>query len=530
MFREAMRVRKDLFASAVLGEHLTVAFGIHHRDWFSMDVPRHVPEAIASPRGSAKTTYFSFVDVLHAICFHTEEFIIIISESKSLAVERVMDIKSEIEGNDGIREFFGNLVGDVWKQDDLVCANGVRVVAKGRGGQIRGSKHKANRPSLIILDDVESSESVLSPIQREKIRQWYETDVRRAGRMDNDTKFRIVGTYLHPDALLPSLVEHNPGYVGKKYKAVLSWSNREDLWTEWREIYTNLTNPKRFEDAETFYQVNHDAMMSGVEMLWKGISYETIQKALITEGKSAVLKEYQNELDAGQFIFDMDNAVRFSASADGLLRSDGRLCKQEDILGASLFLDWAGGKDTLDNCYACAVLCVWERVPLSNHCYVYLADVWLDRVPLSKQIAACFDLYQKWSLLHVRFSIEDFPKDITGAIHDNVKRQFAEEKQRRANVGDASDLVLSFLPRNTEKIERITTKLEPMIANGWLAFNETLPRTFLEQFEQFPTHQFLDAPDATEGACQIKPVPKEPKRIIDRWERAEMEHENKVRL
>ena len=172
---------KPEFARTYLPHHVPLPFGQHHHTIMSADAGLH---AIAAPRGSAKTTVTCLIDVLHAICYKTEDFIIIISETKTLAIGRVMDIKSEIESNDVIRETFGVLRGTIWKQDEIITANGVRLTAKGRNGQIRGEKDGPNRPSLIILDDVESSESAVSPLQREKVRNWYQTDVRRAGRPD----------------------------------------------------------------------------------------------------------------------------------------------------------------------------------------------------------------------------------------------------------------------------------------------------------------------------------------------------------
>tara|TARA_Y100000310_G_scaffold54727_1_gene50155 strand:+ start:9408 stop:11069 length:1662 start_codon:yes stop_codon:yes gene_type:complete len=499
---------KRRFAEVFLAEHFGLPFGSHHEQWFNRPEKRGTLEAIAAPRGGAKTTFFSFIDVLHAICYETEQFIIITSESKSLAVERVMDVKGELESNEKIIEVYGEMRGHTtWKQDDIVCANGVRVTAKGRGGQIRGSKHGAERPSLILLDDVESSETVLSPLQREKVRNWYQTDVRRAGRPDGQTNFRIVGTYLHQDALLPQLVE-NPAYRSEKYKAVLSWSEREDLWTEWKALYTDLSDLERFDTAKGFYDANQVDMLKGVQMLWPdGISYYMVQEAIVADGRYSVMKEFQNEpYDPEHQIFDMENAVRFNMTEEGLLRSDDRLVSWDSIVGASLFLDWAGAKDSIENCFACAVLILWERFPVSKESYGYLADCWLGRGGLSEQIKACFDLYAKYSTLHFRFQIEEFVKDITGEITKGVRRAFGEEKQRRQDNGEPHNLTLParLHTRRHEKIDRIATALEPEIANGWLSFNNALPQQFMDMFIQFPTHEFVDGPDATEGAFSLK--------------------------
>ena len=503
---ERGRIDKQFFAEYFLADHLTFPFGEHHIQWFTRPYRRGGLEAIAAPRGSAKTTFFSFIEPLHDIYYGAEHFIIIISETKTLAVERVQDLKMEIDSNERLRSAFGEIKGDVWRQDEFV-ANGVRVVAKGTGGQIRGSKFGSHRPSKIILDDVESTDSAMSPIQRSKTRNWYQTDVRRAGSPEGTTNFLVVGTYLHQDALLPHLVGDNPAYEGQCHRAVETWSKNEALWAEWKDLYTNLTLSDRIEQAETFYGENKAELLDGVEMLWpEGIDYLTVQKAIVADGLQNVLKEYQNEpYDPEKQLFDMAHAVTFTLSEDGLVRSDGRTASWDNIVGASLFLDWAGGKDTLDNCFACAVIVLWEKLEFGDINYRYVLDAMLVRKPISGQIAAVFDLHAKYPEFSTRFAIEDFPKDITGLIHDGVRKAFAEEHSRRDREGLPNDITLQYLPRNTSKLERITAGLEPLIANGWLAFSDRLPQAYMDQMIQFPTHEFLDAPDATEGALSIKP-------------------------
>lgn len=498
----AQRLDRRQFAQRYLKHHVPLAFGQHHDDFF--DNGGFKLEAIAAPRGSAKTTFFTLIDVIYAICYELQDFIIIISETKSLAVERLMDVRMELETNERIQADFGDLIGPNWRQDDIICSNGVRVTAKGRGGQIRGSKHRASRPSLIILDDVESSDSVLSPLQREKVEKWYSTDVRRAGRPDGSTKFRIVGTFLHPDALLPQLTE-NPAYHSKIYKAVISWSNREDLWSRWTAIYSDLSNPSRIEDARKYYNENEKEMLAGVELLWpEGIDYYTVMEAIISEGRYAALKEFQNEMyDPTQFLFAMDKAVRFKTDADGIHRSDGRFVKWSQLSGVSYFLDWAGAKASQDNCYPVAVAVAWESFPASAEAYTYILDTRMDRVPPSQQIESLFDLHEHWSMLpQFRCGIEGFI-DTTSLIEDNVKKIFYDEVDKRRKNGKPYNLFLEFVRRHQAKLERITTALEHRIRNGWLSFNETLPVDFMRQFEQFPTHQFVDAPDAVEGALTL---------------------------
>lgn len=517
---------KVAFACVVLPHHVPDAFGRHHIKMLDRIPPglRGVQHVDAAPRGHAKTTARGTIEVTHDICFKdwheamgfmADTYIGVISETTDLSEAHLHTIKGEIEDNEALRFYFGNLVGQPWGVTLFRAKNGVWCERFSRGSAIRGKKRGKDRLTKVIGDDVESTESVQSPEQREKVRQWYQTDVRRAGVRNKQTNFLWVGTYLHQDALLPSLVD-NPGYTSDKYKAVISWATNEKLWQAWRAIYTDLSNPSRFEDARKFYEQNETAMLSGVEMLWEeGFSYYEVQEAIISDGLYAVMKELQNEpYDPERQIFDMENAVTFEVTDEGLLRSDKRLALWDNIIGASLFLDWAGGKDVADNCYACAVIMLWERFPLSSESYMYLLDCWMARGGYTTQIEACFDLHAKYSTFQTRYAIEDIPKDITRAIHDAFRTSFNETKTKRAALGKPHELTLEFLPRTQNKLERIAS-LEPDIQNGWLAFNKTLRQDFMDQFIQFPTHEYLDGPDATEGARQI-PVTKRKDKIPKR--------------
>ena len=83
------------------------------------------------------------------------------------------------------------------------------------------------------------------------------------------------------------------------------------------------------------------------------INYLAVRKEICDVGYWAVLRELQNETrDPSKAIFDMDNAITFKITDKGFLRSDDRLVAWNEIAGASLLLDWAGGKDSVNNCFS----------------------------------------------------------------------------------------------------------------------------------------------------------------------------------
>jgi len=79
---------------------------------------------------------------------------------------------------------------------------------RGAGQQVRGNLFNRYRPDLIIADDLENSESVMSAEQRQKLKDWWFSDVcNSVNRSRKDWKIVVVGTVLHEDSLLVNLME-----------------------------------------------------------------------------------------------------------------------------------------------------------------------------------------------------------------------------------------------------------------------------------------------------------------------------------
>ena len=523
-----------VFMKAYFPNYCYAPFGRHHEEMFNC-IPRGergVRRNIVAPRGSAKSVTMCTIYPLHRICYREydellgykpDDFILILSQTAEAAQDRVRSIKQELEQNEELIEDFGNFVGsDTWGVRRLHTANDVWIVSLGRGGQIRGSLQRNKRPSLIISDDIDDTEKVGNPTVRKKDHDWFNTDLQRAGNLDHTTNFINVDTIKHEESIT-SVLQRRPKWKTLFYRAVEEPASiyhddkdREALWKCWEKIFTDMTlsDAERESASEEFYLQNEEEMLRGVKLLWpEMISYKDVRAEVCDVGYWAVLRELQNSCrDPSKQIFNMEDAIRFKVQENGILRSDDRLVPWKSLSGGSVFLDWAGGKDSVKNAFAAATAVLWEPMPgrrenvatlAGSHAYVL--DVWMDRVKLSIQIDNALELYEdaqatlnkaydcKW-----RFGIEHFVKDTTGAIEEYVRMSFKEAQDRRRTSAK-----LELVPRFTNKIERIAA-LEPAITHGWLCFNEKLSIDYYKQMELFPTADFVDGPDATEGACQLR--------------------------
>ncbi len=178
--------------------------------------------AIAAPRGHAKSTAITLAYALTELIFGDKGFLLIISDTEDQAAAFLQNIASELIDNEllvktiGITKFKGRGLQDSATKLKGEFANGKRfcVMAKGSGQSLRGCKWLNKRPDLIIGDDLENDDIVLTSDAREKFRRWVMSVV--LPMMGDTGQIRIIGTILHMDAYLERLMPENQLRRGMK--------------------------------------------------------------------------------------------------------------------------------------------------------------------------------------------------------------------------------------------------------------------------------------------------------------------------
>ena len=177
---------------------------------------------VAAPRGHAKSTILTFLVVLYWIALRKKRFIVIVSDTATMAETFANDVRKQLEENTRLREDFGDLCGDTvvgrplkWTSGDFTAAHKdqrgrpvftTRVLARSTGAQFRGLRSGAYRPDAVMCDDLENDELVRTPEQRAKIWEWYTKAVLPALDPANGAVF-VIGTILHFDSLLMRLLK-----------------------------------------------------------------------------------------------------------------------------------------------------------------------------------------------------------------------------------------------------------------------------------------------------------------------------------
>lgn len=201
---------------------------------------------ITAFRGSGKSTLFTTLAPIWSVLGKPKnKFVVIASQTRQQAKQHFSNLKKELEDNDRLKMDLGPFEDktEEWGQYGIHIKDyDARIIAVSTGQSIRGIRHGAHRPDLIICDDIDDLESVKTSDSRKQTYDWFKGDLIPAG--DSETKIMVVGTPLHKDDLLHRLKEEiEEGKVNgtfKKYPLL-----KEDGKCLWRGKYPTKDDIKK---------------------------------------------------------------------------------------------------------------------------------------------------------------------------------------------------------------------------------------------------------------------------------------------
>ncbi len=454
--------------------------------------------AIAAPRGAAKSTVHTLLFPIMDFLYGRERHQVIISGTLTQAKNRLATISHELRNNQLIRDtFFGGKVPKFKVNSKRIELNGCCIEAFSAGSELRGISHGEYRPTRIILDDVEQSRNATKAYHRNNMLKWYDEVVENLG--DNYTHITIVGTILHTDSLLSTLL-NRPGYKGQLYRSIQEWDSCPELWRQWQRIYTDKSLEDASESALEFFLQHEDEMTAGTSVLWPSKeSYYILQQRLLTLGRCAFFKEKQNQpLKDGSQIFDTGLWQRF-ISPEGYIQvmPQGLTLEQQEAAALARrencaqsppaahrldelkyygFLDPAMGKATSrDGDYAAIVTVA--KAPDNT---LYVMNVWMEKASPMKQVEQIF-------ALHERYRYQKFGYESNG-FQETLGKFIREEQERRRRDGSHWTLPITDVKNVHNKHSRISL-LEPHILAGSILFQQDLPHQFYIQADEYDGHR-----------------------------------------
>lgn len=180
--------------------------GFHAEIYKTIRIPANDRVLIAAPRGTAKSTVCSLILPLWRVAYKRDEddlFIVIVSESQTQSINFLSRIKYHLTHSKTFKDLYGDLGPNTakrWTNNDIVLANGARIIAVGTGQRVRGFIEGDTRPNLIVVDDFESELNAATAEARVKNRKWMTEAV--IPSLSDDGRIVMVGTVISEDCFL----------------------------------------------------------------------------------------------------------------------------------------------------------------------------------------------------------------------------------------------------------------------------------------------------------------------------------------
>ncbi|HEM7399223.1 TPA: phage terminase large subunit [Citrobacter farmeri] len=420
-------------------------------------------DAIAAPRGEAKSTIVSQLFVIWCIVLALKHYPVIIMDSIDQAYPMLEAIKAELQFNPRLLMDFPEATGGgrVWQAGTILTRNDIKVQVAGSGKKLRGLRHGPYRPDLAVLDDIENDEQVRNPEQRDKLDNWLKKTVLPLGGAGAKFDVVYIGTILHHDSVLSRTLK-NPLWKRARFKALISWPHNMELWDKWEEVLRNNDEDGEFL-ARAFYEQHRAEMEDGAVVSWAARPLYTLMLIRARDGHSTFDAEYQNDPVNGEdapfngcitFWVNRLAEWRFYGSCDPSLGKAGNSRDPSALL--------VGGFNRFTGILDVVEARIKKRVP--------------DRI-----ISDVIELQREYHCL------------VWGVESVQFQEFLRTELVKRSAIAGIPVPARAVTP-STDKILRIES-LQPHVANGLIRLHPS-QITLIEQLRHFPKADHDDGPDA----------------------------------
>ncbi len=294
--------------------------------------------AMALPRGSGKST-ITEVAAIWAMLYGHREFVVLIGATESAALELLDSLMTELEVNERLAQDFpevcfpiqqldgianrcagqlyhGERTRITWTSNEIVLptikgskASGVVVRVAGITGRIRGMKYKrpdgrSVRPSLVVIDDPQTSESAGSLEQTRKRIRVLAGDILGLAGPGQKISGIMPCTIIRPGDMADIILNRqtHPDWNGERTKMVYEFPKNMKLWEQYADIRAeSLRTEGNIQQATDFYAKHRAEMDEGAKVSWEARfnpdEISALQHAmnLKLQDEVAFSAEYQND-------------------------------------------------------------------------------------------------------------------------------------------------------------------------------------------------------------------------------------------
>jgi len=310
--------------------------------------------AMAMPRGSGKTVICQ-VAVVWAALSGAAPFVCLIAASAERAQNLLENIKTWLETNPLLQQDFPEVCFPIqclerianrqkgqkylgeptrieWSADKVVLptiggsrASGTVISSSGmHGSDIRGQQHarpdgRVERPSLVLIDDPQTTESAWSRSQSERRESILAGDVLGMAGPGKKIAGLMACTIIRPGDMASRILnrEKHPDWQGECTKMVYAFPRNEKLWAKYAEIRNDsLRNDGDGFPATDFYREHRLDMDDGALVAWP----ERFNADEISALQHAMNLKFRDEL---AFYSEYQNEPRVEDLGDEMLTAEG---------------------------------------------------------------------------------------------------------------------------------------------------------------------------------------------------------------
>lgn len=462
-----------------------------HREFFDLcdhvnDKERNARLAIAAARGHSKSGMFSNAFPLHQVVFRRRKYVLIISETDSLSKKLIGWINKQLKFNALLREDFGELLHERNQQNEkdneeaFITTSNTLVESSSSGKQLRGKRHGAVRPDLVIIDDPSSMNNEGTKEAREKLVHWFNSVVVPIG--SKATAIVLVGTMVSATGLLNHVLKRKD-FKSSFHGAVINEPTNPKLWDEYCELYARADS---MEEVDEFYEANREQLEEGIELAWPWRwTYRALMHEKVNMGTRAYNSEYRNLAfsEDEQFFFPENYAKYhyYHESGRTFVVLDEKKIPLSDlhIVGA---WDIAMGKNKRSDYNS--VIIVGKHAPTGH---IFVLDEHASKEPAHVYIDICIKKIKQ-------FNVRMFNVETINAYHE-----FYRQLQEKARVEGVYKCRINDVKRQGSSKEQRIESLEPILHNKTLVLNDR-HMMLLDQMAQYPFGDHDDSLDSLQMA------------------------------
>ena len=243
--------------------------------------------AMAAPRWHGKSTLVGIAFPLWCALYGFEEHIVVATHDSDAARDRALALKQELIENARIRADFGALLASCPNPFDVALRTGPKIACVARGARIGSRRWRGARPTLVILDEIETRPHWTSP---EYGRTAWGSGARMHNALEDGRRTRswmmdwldvglapganvvvigsIAGYQSHLADLLDDLKERQ--WTKRQWGAICGGLGFNGKWSEWSDIAkAGGSDPLEARDhARQFFEANRDELERKQRSLW----------------------------------------------------------------------------------------------------------------------------------------------------------------------------------------------------------------------------------------------------------------------